>query len=143
MKGPWDSKKRIDCEEVSEAEAVYVSDDVLNSNNATYRDQENTSKSSTCSGSSNDDKSNSKKFTVDYSKRGTTKCRYCKKFIVKGMIRLGKSVAFKTIHIIQYFHVNCAFESFRKARSASNIIMSINEIEGIENVSPDEKSDIA
>ena len=59
------------------------------------------------------------------------------------MIRLGKSVAFKTIHIIQYFHVNCAFESFRKARSASNIIMSINEIEGIENVSPNEKSDIA
>ena len=36
-----------------------------------------------------------KKFSADYCKRGSTKCKACKKRIQKGELRIGKSVPFK------------------------------------------------
>jgi hypothetical protein len=80
------------------------------------------------------------KFSVDYSKRGTAKCNKCKKQITKGEIRIGKSVAFKAKYILQYYHVECVFDSFHKARLATNIITSINEIDGLDSITEEEKS---
>ena len=37
-----------------------------------------------------------KSFLIDYCKRGTTKCKRCKKQIPLGELRIGKSVMFKT-----------------------------------------------
>ena len=34
------------------------------------------------------------KFSVDYCKRGTTKCKLCKMMITKGELRIGKLVPF-------------------------------------------------
>ena len=50
-----------------------------------------------------------KNFSVDYCKRGTTKCRKCKKNIPLTALRIGKLVRFKTKDIYHYFHVTCAF----------------------------------
>ena len=47
-------------------------------------------------------------FKVDHSKRGTAKCGLCKKPIVKDGLRIGKSIIFKSKHILRYFHVDCA-----------------------------------
>ena len=46
------------------------------------------------------DASNGNKFTIDYSKRGTAKCRKCKKIIPKDILRIGKNAMFKEKHII-------------------------------------------
>ena len=82
------------------------------------------------------------KFSIDYSKQGTARCRKCKKVIPKGYVRIGKTVPFKVGHITQYFHVDCAFESFLKAKLETNVITDINEIDGIESVPADVKSRI-
>ena len=41
-------------------------------------------------------------FTVDHSIKGTAKCKLCKKVIVKGDLRIGKSAAFKEKVIIKF-----------------------------------------
>ena len=56
---------------------------------------------------SNDKKENY--FKVDYSIRGTAKCKECKKIICKDHLRIGKSVFFRGISFLQYFHLKCAF----------------------------------
>ena len=70
------------------------------------------------------------KFSVDHSMRGTTKCRVCKKAIPKDELRIGKAVLFKEISIVQYSHVQCAFASFRNARSTANTISNSDELDG-------------
>ena len=54
-----------------------------------------------------------------------------KKNVPKGELRIGKRVPFKVVHIIQYFHVNCAFASFQKARISTNVISNTEDIDGI------------
>ena len=63
---------------------------------------------------SNDKKENY--FKVDYSIRGTAKCKECKKIICKDHLRIGKSVFFRGISFLQYFHLKCAFIKFQRAR---------------------------
>ena len=46
------------------------------------------------------------------------------------LIRISKLVPFKALHILLYFHVKCAFELFRKARLATNVIANINDLDG-------------
>ena len=72
------------------------------------------------------------KFSVGYSKRGTAKCIVCKKTIGKGEIQIGKSVP--TTRIVQYRHVECAFSAFRRARALGNVITSIEELNGINEI---------
>ena len=55
-----------------------------------------------------------RKFLVDYCKRGSTRCKRCHRKIPKDELRIGKSAPFKTKTIIQYFHVQCVFDSFKK-----------------------------
>lgn len=73
-----------------------------------------------------------KKLFVDYCKRGSTKCKRCKKQIPKDVLRIGKMVPFRSIHISQYYHIKCAFDSFQKARVSSNVITCVDDIDGLE-----------
>ena len=139
MEGTWVAKKRLVNQEVSEAD---------NSNTALIHGHKNkyekVNNSSVPDINDNpNDATSVNKFSIDYSKRGTAKCRKCKKVISKGIVRIGKNVPFKAGHIIQYYHVNCAFESFLKAKLETNVITSINEIDGIESVPIDVKLQIA
>ena len=77
---------------------------------------------------------------VDHSKRGTAKCGLCKKPIVKDGLRIGKSIIFKSKHILRYFHVDCAFGSFKKARIAKNVISDKSQLDGADNLNDQEKS---
>ena len=69
----------------------------------------------------------------------TAKCKRCGQIIVKGELRIGKYVLFKRKYILQYYHVQCAFDSFRSARLATNIVTDIKEIERVENITSEER----
>jgi ribonuclease P/MRP protein subunit RPP40 len=62
--------------------------------------------------------------------------------IPKDALRIGKHVPFKDKQILQFFHIECAFESFEKARVATNIITDITELDGVEGITDDEKLQI-
>ncbi len=81
----------------------------------------------------------SKNFSVDYCKRGSTKCKKCKKNISKDEIRIGKSVPFKAIYILQYYHLKCAFDSFRRARVAENAITCMDDINYFDLIQDEDK----
>ena len=116
MESPGKSKKRITLGENHQAE--------LRSKNTTENDRE----------LSTDFTESYNKFSVDYCKKGTAKCKKCKKLISKDNLRIGKRVPFKVGYIRQYFHVKCAFISFRKARHVSNIIQEITEVDGVDTI---------
>ena len=78
-------------------------------------------------------------FIVDYCKKGETKCRRCRKNILKGELRIGKSAWFKAKSIYHYFHVKCAFESFEKARSVANTISCMDDISGFELIKDEDR----
>lgn len=78
-------------------------------------------------------------FMVDYCKRSVTKCKRCKKSIPQGELRIGRSAKLKAKTIFQYFHVNCAFETFKKARSAANTITCMDDILGFELIKDEER----
>ena len=79
-------------------------------------------------------------FIVDYCKKGTTKCRRCKKNIPLAALRIGKLAKFKTKDIFHYFHVTCAFKSFEKARSSANTITCMDDIMGFDLIRDDERT---
>ena len=76
----------------------------------------------------------SNKFCADYSIRGTAKCRFCKKHIPKGELRMGTYTSFKGRTITNYYHVKCNFNKMRKARVESNVIKDSHEIDGFNNL---------
>ena len=80
-----------------------------------------------------------KLFLVDYCKRSITKCRRCKKSIIKDNLRIGKPMKFKTKFIYHYFHVECAFRSFEKAKSTLNTITCMDNINGFELIENEDK----
>ena len=82
--------------------------------------------------SNNNDKGN--KFYVDYYKRGTAKCRVCKKVTAKGEPRIGNSVPYKATNVVQYRHVECAFLAFRRARLLANVVSDVNNLDGINEI---------
>ena len=64
-------------------------------------------------------------FCVDYSKRGTAKCKICKKHILKDELRMGSYTSFKGISMIYYSHVPCFFKRMKRARVESNVISNV------------------
>ena len=46
---------------------------------------------------------------------------------------------FKVGHIIQYFHVNCAFASFQKSGMSTNVISNMEDIDGVDTILEDDK----
>ena len=47
-------------------------------------------------------------------------------------------MAFKVGHTLHYFHIDCAFASFRNTRSVTNVITDTNEIDGTESITKEE-----
>ena len=82
------------------------------------------------------------RFMVDYCKRGSTKCRRCRKNIQKEELRIGRSAKLKDKSIFQYFHVNCAFEAFERARSHKNTITCMDDIVGFDLIKDEERVNI-
>ena len=87
----------------------------------------------------NNDVSNGDTFSADYSKRGTAKCRKCKRIIAKGILRIGKNAMIREKDIIQYYHIDCAFETFKNAKLVSSTLTNINELDGVEDITEDER----
>ena len=83
---------------------------------------------------------NTKLFLVDYCKRNRTKCKVCKKNIAADELRIGKLVPFKDIHITKYSHLNCTFVSFKKARTLSNVISSIDDVDGLDQIMDEDRN---
>ena len=76
----------------------------------------------------------SNKFCIDYSKRGTAKCKACRKCIPKEELRIGMYAHYKHKVITNYFHVPCSFGKMHRARVASNVIQDPSEIDGFDNI---------
>ena len=68
---------------------------------------------------------------MDYAVRGTAKCKVCKKLINRNDLRIGKLVPFKSKHIKQFYHVDCAFKSFEKAKTPTDRISDPSELDGL------------
>ena len=79
------------------------------------------------------------KFCVDYSKRGTAKCKVCKKCILKSVLRIGVYTVFKGKSITIFHHVTCFFEKMKRARVESNVIQAPSEVDGFEEISEADK----
>jgi DNA ligase-3 len=89
--------------------------------------------------------SESRKFQVDYSKR-LSKCKNssCKKEIEKGSLRIGKLIPNfmsddSDTDMKQYYHVECLFDSFRRARASTKIIESPDDIIDFETINEKDK----
>ena len=78
-------------------------------------------------------------FSVDHSIRGTAKCKQCKKVIQKGILRIGKAVFFKQREIREYYHVQCCFASFQRAKKSTNTITNVSDLSGFEDLNEAEK----
>ena len=46
---------------------------------------------------------------------------------------------FREKDITQYYHIDCAFETFKNAKLASKTLTNINELDGVENITEDER----
>ena len=49
---------------------------------------------------------------------------------------------FKNVYIKQYYHMDCAFGTFQKARVVTNVISNVYEIDGFDNINAVDKSRI-
>ena len=89
--------------------------------------------------STQDESKRSGIFSIDHSIRGTAKCKQCRKVIPKDNLRIGKAVMFKRKEIKQYYHVNCSFSSFRRARKSINTITNVGDVSGFSELNDEEK----
>ena len=78
-------------------------------------------------------------FYVDYSVKGTAKCKSCKKVIVKDELRIGKSVLYKDQAYLQYHHVSCILRKFHNARIASNVVTDAESLIGFADLRGDDQ----
>ena len=78
-------------------------------------------------------------FHVDYSVKGTAKCKSCKKAIIKDELRIGKSVLYKDRAYLQYHHVSCIFRKFHNARIASNVVIDADSLIGFADIRGDDQ----
>ena len=83
------------------------------------------------------------KFSADYSRAGTAKCKICKKKIIKDGLRIGMYTAFKGKTITTYHHPRCLFNKMKNARVESSVIKDLAEVDGIEGVSDEDKEIIS
>ena len=79
------------------------------------------------------------KFHIDYSVKGTAKCKQCKKLIDRGDLRFGKPVPYKDRMFLQYYHVPCMFKHFHKARVASCVVTDTDSLTGFTDLSKEDQ----
>lgn len=85
------------------------------------------------------------KFALDYSKR-LSKCKRCKKELAKGSVRLAKLVpdffGGGDEDMKQFYHIDCLFDSFKRARATTKIIESTDEIQNFTTASKEHQQQI-
>jgi DNA ligase-3 len=85
------------------------------------------------------------KFSVDYSKR-TSNCKKCKKQLPKNALRLAKHVfnhfSGDSDEMKTYFHVDCLFDTFKRAKATTKIIESTDDIKEFKNIQEVDKKTI-
>lgn len=85
------------------------------------------------------------KFALDYSKR-LSKCKRCKKELAKGTVRLAKLVpdffGGGDEDMKQFYHIDCLFDSFKRARATTKIIESTDEIQNFSSANKEHQQQI-
>ena len=84
-----------------------------------------------------------KKFCIEYAKRGTAGCKKCKEKIGKGLLRVAKLVSNPFSDsggdMKQWYHSDCIFETFARARATTKIIEEPDDLDGWEDIQPDDR----
>lgn len=62
--------------------------------------------------------------------------------IEKNLVRIGKYVTFKGKIITYFYHQDCAFSMFKKARLPDNTVRDISELDGIESISDEHRESL-
>jgi DNA ligase 3 len=82
------------------------------------------------------------RFGADYSKRAS-KCKRCKKDIEKGGVRLFKVVPSffgdADDEMRNYFHIECIFDSFKRAKATTKVIESTEDIDDFKSLKEEHK----
>ena len=98
----------------------------------------------TYSGSDSDMAEN--KYMVGYAKLGTSSCKKCKQKIDKGALRIAKLVSNPFSddagEMKQWFHPQCIFESFQRARATTKKIEEPDDVEGFTDLQQEDKDRI-
>lgn len=86
------------------------------------------------------------KYLVGYAKLGTSSCKKCKQKIDKGALRIAKLVynpfSDEAGEMKQWFHPQCIFESFQKARASTKKIEEPDDVEGFADLDQEDKEQI-
>eukprot|EP00057_Strongylocentrotus_purpuratus_P017005 XP_011671479.1 PREDICTED: DNA ligase 3 [Strongylocentrotus purpuratus] len=84
-----------------------------------------------------------KSFMVDYARLGTSKCKKCKQGIEKKSPRIAKlstnPFSDDGSMMKNYFHINCVFETFVRARATTKKIEDPSDLDGFEKMEEEEK----
>lgn len=84
-----------------------------------------------------------KAFMVDYARLGTSKCKKCKQGIEKKSPRIAKLSTNPFSDdggmMKNYFHINCVFETFIRARATTKKIEDPSDLDGFEKMEEEEK----
>jgi hypothetical protein len=91
-------------------------------------------------------------FAIDYAKLGTSKCKNTRCLagkenmkITKGSLRMNK-VSVNAFHngegvVNSYFHPECIFEQFKRAKAATKVLEDLNDLKGLDKLSiPDRQT---
>lgn len=83
------------------------------------------------------------KFVIVYAKMGTSGCKKCKTKIEKAALRIGKVVANPFSDdggdMKLWYHPNCIFETFLRARATTKIIEDAEDLEGFADLKQEDK----
>ena len=73
---------------------------------------------------------------VEHAHSAASKCHQCKKCIAKNEVRFYKKVTYNNESggIKRFYHPNCLFSRFARARVSASVINSVNDIEGFCNM---------
>ncbi|OQR78217.1 DNA ligase 3-like, partial [Tropilaelaps mercedesae] len=87
-----------------------------------------------------------KKFCADYAKRRMASCRKCKAKIDKGLLRIAKIVPNPFTDagddMKEWYHLDCIFESFQRARATTRTIEDAEDIEGFKDLEKNDRKKI-
>ena len=97
-------------------------------------------------GSDSDSDMAENKYMVGYAKLGTSSCKKCKQKIDKGALRIAKLVSNPFSddagEMKQWFHPQCIFESFQRARATTKKIEEPDDVEGFTDLQQEDKDRI-
>lgn len=85
------------------------------------------------------------RYIIGYAKLGTSGCKGCKTKIEKGSLRIGKVTANPfggDGDMKQWYHPNCIFNTFKRARATTKKIEEPDDMEGFSEIRQEDKDEI-